>query len=50
MLPSAMTLDGKNEHKRNRGKARLAIPSRSNHSQCVIPPNDSSEPRLNSAP
>jgi hypothetical protein len=37
-----MAHDGKNEHKRNRGKARLAIPSRSNYSQDVIPPNDSS--------
>jgi hypothetical protein len=35
-----MAHDGKNEHKRN--QARLAIPSRSNYSLCVIPPHDSS--------
>src|SRR5579864_3267521 len=42
MLPSHMEHDGKNEHKRNRGKARLAILSRSNRSRYVTPPNLSS--------
>jgi hypothetical protein len=42
MLPSDMAHNGKNEHKRNRGKTPLVIHSRRNPSRCLLFPNDSS--------